>query len=444
MKPQRTIIYSFLFLFFSCQSNENFPPQDFYLGGIAIKEAHLDDWTNTFQRVGMNTVEVTVYAKQWEWYWDRLHEDEEAEGVINEIRAAKAAGLNVVMVLRVQLQHWFASNQFKWHGMIMPLTNGALESWFDKYEAYCLKWAKICEAEGVDILVVGSEMNALSSTIPLTELPHLYQYYNSLSAQEDFEKKALKYEAALKNKQILKEDESLAGYLNHKIQVQHQWGQLVTFANCDDALFRINERRKTVKKRWIQLIEKSRKLFTGKLTYAANFDNYHEVDFWEHLDFIGINAYFPLRKVTKQPLHEAAIKKEFDKNWKTVFMEIEKFQQKKSITDKPILFTELGYTNLLDCTIESWKGDGFSIAGEDENEKLIVWRDQPKFPQERIWAVESLEKTVRKMDVPLAGILYWKLTTHEYLLKEEPFALHFHQTSIDELQDALLCFFKEN
>jgi hypothetical protein len=328
--------------------------------------------------------------------------------------------------------------------MIMPLTNGALESWFDKYEAYCLKWAKICEAEGVDILVVGSEMNALSSTIPLTELPHLYQYYNSLSAQEDFEKKALKYEAALKNKQILKEDESLAGYLNHKIQVQHQWGQLVTFANCDDALFRINERRKTVKKRWIQLIEKSRKLFTGKLTYAANFDNYHEVDFWEHLDFIGINAYFPLRKVTKQPLHEAAIKKEFDKNWKTVFMEIEKFQQKKSITDKPILFTELGYTNLLDCTIESWKGDGFSIAGEDENEKLIVWRDQPKFPQERIWAVESLEKTVRKMDVPLAGILYWKLTTHEYLLKEEPFALHFHQTSIDELQDALLCFFKEN
>lgn len=433
-----------LFLsFFSCQKNENFPPENFYLGGIAIKEAHLDDWTNSFKRVGMNTVEVTVYAKQWEWFWDRLHEDDEASGVINEIRAAKAAGLNVVMVLRVQLQHWFASNQFKWHGMIMPLTDAALQSWFDKYEAYCLKWAEICEAEGVDILVVGSEMNALSSTVPIAELPHLYQYYNSLGAQEDFEKKALKYEPILKKEKILNENETLAAYLNRKIQAQHHWGQLVTYADCDNSLLLMNERRKSVKNRWIQLIKNARNVFSGQLTYAANFDNYQEVDFWEYLDFIGINAYFPLRKVTKESLQERVVKKEFERNWQGVFMDIENFKRKKNIADKPILFTELGYTNLLDCTIESWKGAGFSIAGEGEHEKLIIWRDQPKFPQERIWAVESLYKTVRNMDVPLAGVLYWKLTTHEYLLKEEPFALHFHQTSMDELQDALLAFLKE-
>ncbi|MFT6360536.1 MAG: hypothetical protein ACJAYJ_004777 [Saprospiraceae bacterium] len=429
-------------LFFSCQTNENFPPRNFYLGGIAVKEAHLDDWTNTFTRVGMNTVEVTVYAKQWRWYWDSIEEDTQPDGVLNEIRAAKASGLKVVMVLRIQLQHWFKSSEFKWHGMIMPLTDAALQSWFDKYEAYCLKWAKICETEGVDILVLGSEMNSLSSTVPLTELPILHQYYNNLKAQEDFERKALKYEAVLKDKQILKEDEALSVYLNRKIQTQYHWGQLVTFADCDDPLFLVNERRKVVKKRWIQLIKNSRKLFAGQMTYAANFDNYQEVDFWGHLDFIGINAYFPLRKVTRQPLEEAVIKKEFEKNWQTVFKNIKGFQKEKNITDKPILFTELGYTNLLDCTIESWKGDGFSIAGEGEEEKLIVWRDQPKFPQERIWAVESLHKTVQQMDVPLAGILYWKLTTHEYLLKEEPFALHFHQTSMDRLQDALVNFLK--
>lgn len=430
-------------LFFSCQNQPKPVIENFFLGGIAIKEKHLDDWVNTFHRVGMNTVEVTVYAKQWEWYWDRLQEDREAEGVINEIRAAKTSGLKVVMVLRVQLQHWFLSNQFKWHGMIMPLTDAALQSWFDKYEAYCLKWAKICEAEGVDILVLGSEMNALSATVQLTEFPHLYQYYNSLPAQEDFEKKVLKYDAVLKEKAILNNNEPLENYLNRKIQAQHHWGQLVTFSDCENRLTLVNERRKKVKKRWIQLIKKTREVFSKQLTYAANFDNYHEVDFWEYLDFIGINAYFPLRKVTKEPLEERIVKREFEKSWQQILKNISRFQYQKGISNKPILFTELGYTNYLDCTIESWQGDGFSISGEGEDEKLIIWKDQPHFPQERIWAVESLGKVVKQKDFPLAGILYWKLTTHDYLLKEEPFALHFHQTSMDSLQDALVRFLRE-
>ena len=58
----------------------------------------------------------------------------------------------------------------------------------------------------------------------------------------------------------------------------------------------MNERRKKIKKYWIELIQKVRAVYQGQLTYAANYDNYQEVDFWEHLDFIGINAYFPLRE----------------------------------------------------------------------------------------------------------------------------------------------------
>lgn len=427
-------------LFFACQNTPKSIVDDFFLGGISINEKYMDDWTDTFHYVGMNTVEVTVYAKQWEWFWDRLYEDGEADGVVNEIRAAKAAGLKVVMVLRVQLQHWFPSNQFKWHGMIMPLTDGMLQSWFDKYEAYCLKWAEICEAEGVDILVLGSEMNALSSTVQLSEFPPLYEYYNDWSEQDDFEKRALKYESILKDKTILNSEETLTDYLNRKIQSQYYWGQLVTYSECENRLELMNERRKKVKNRWIQLIQNTRKVFSKQLTYAANFDNYHEVDFWEHLDFIGINAYFPLRKATKGPLQEAVVKKEFRESWQRIFKDIQTFQFEKGISDRPILFTELGYTNYLDCTIESWQGAGFSIAGVGEDEKLIVWKDQSIFPQERTWAVESLYEVVRKENVPLAGILYWKLTTHDYLLKEEPFALHFHRDSEDGLQDALVRF----
>ena len=54
--------------------------------------------------------------------------------------------------------------------------------------------------------------------------------------------------------------------------------------------------RMTVQKRsnfWKQLISKVRSVYTGPITYAANWDNYHNIDFWEDLDFIGIDAYFP-------------------------------------------------------------------------------------------------------------------------------------------------------
>ncbi len=45
---------------------------------------------------------------------------------------------------------------------------------------------------------------------------------------------------------------------------------------------------------WISLIAEIRKVYKGKLTYAANWDEYNEISFWDKLDFIGINAYFPL------------------------------------------------------------------------------------------------------------------------------------------------------
>lgn len=45
---------------------------------------------------------------------------------------------------------------------------------------------------------------------------------------------------------------------------------------------------------WNQLIPKVRNIYRGKLTYAANWDEYKRTPFWSQLDFIGIDAYFPL------------------------------------------------------------------------------------------------------------------------------------------------------
>ena len=46
--------------------------------------------------------------------------------------------------------------------------------------------------------------------------------------------------------------------------------------------------------RWDQIIDKVKQVYSGKLTYAANWTEYKEVPFWDKMDVIGIDAYFPL------------------------------------------------------------------------------------------------------------------------------------------------------
>jgi hypothetical protein len=46
--------------------------------------------------------------------------------------------------------------------------------------------------------------------------------------------------------------------------------------------------------RWRSLIADVRQHFAGKLTYAANYDEFARVPFWDALDYIGVDAYFGL------------------------------------------------------------------------------------------------------------------------------------------------------
>ncbi len=57
---------------------------------------------------------------------------------------------------------------------------------------------------------------------------------------------------------------------------------------------------------WTKLIQEIKKVYSGKLTYAANWDEYKRVPFWEDLDYIGVDAYFPLSE-EKNPSKEQLI-----------------------------------------------------------------------------------------------------------------------------------------
>ncbi len=97
---------------------------------------------------------------------------------------------------------------------------------------------------------------------------------------------------------------------------------------------------------WRELIQKIKNKYQGKLTYAANWDSYLHVPFWDDLDYIGVDAYFPLDE-TKTPNIQTLKNK-----WKKVHQELlgvyEKF-------NKPILFTEFGYLSVDGCAGKTWE-----------------------------------------------------------------------------------------
>lgn len=99
---------------------------------------------------------------------------------------------------------------------------------------------------------------------------------------------------------------------------------------------------------WMQLIKDIKQVYTGKLTYAANWDEYKRVPFWEALDYIGIDGYFPVSD-RKTPSVQDAIAGWI--RWKEEMSAFAKAQNKK------ILFTEWGYRSVDYTGKEPWKAD---------------------------------------------------------------------------------------
>ena len=65
---------------------------------------------------------------------------------------------------------------------------------------------------------------------------------------------------------------------------------------------------------WKDLIQRIKKIFKGKLTYAANWDEFKRVSFWGEIDFIGVDAYFPLSDEKSPTVQELEIGWEPHKN----------------------------------------------------------------------------------------------------------------------------------
>ncbi|MEL6771492.1 MAG: hypothetical protein AAFP18_10555 [Bacteroidota bacterium] len=100
---------------------------------------------------------------------------------------------------------------------------------------------------------------------------------------------------------------------------------------------------------WRSLADTLRTVYDGPLTYAANWhDDAEFVTFWDALDVIGLQAYYPLA-ASGDTTHTVA---SLCDGWKPHAETIRALSEQ---WDRPILFTEVGYRSVPYAAAEPWR-----------------------------------------------------------------------------------------
>lgn len=133
---------------------------------------------------------------------------------------------------------------------------------------------------------------------------------------------------------------------------------------------------------WSQLITEIKTIYSGKLTYAANWDEYKRLSFWKELDYIGVDAYFPISNSKTPTVEEANV------GWKPWLQELQGISES---FDKKIIFTEYGYRSVDFAGKEPWDSNwelkGVNLEAQENLLKGLyesVW-NQPWFEGGFIW-----------------------------------------------------------
>jgi len=133
---------------------------------------------------------------------------------------------------------------------------------------------------------------------------------------------------------------------------------------------------------WFDLIKEIRAIYKGKLTYAANWDEFWRTPFWEQLEYIGIDAYFPISDKQTPSVDDCL------KGWSEQKEELAAFSRQ---WDRPIVFTEFGYRSVDYTAREPWRYDRFMTSINLEAQRnatealfMAVW-DEPWFAGGYIW-----------------------------------------------------------
>lgn len=146
-----------------------------------------------------------------------------------------------------------------------------------------------------------------------------------------------------------------------------------------------------------KIIREVRRIYPGMLTYAANWDDVVDTVILGQLDLIGVNAFFPLAEHKGASLEELVQKGALVKQSMKALAEL---------WERPILFTEFGYTARPDPTLEPWLWPEH-LAGQK--------------PDQAAQADAYRALLASFMNEPwFAGAFVWRVFSDRYDLSQEP------------------------
>jgi hypothetical protein len=171
---------------------------------------------------------------------------------------------------------------------------------------------------------------------------------------------------------------------------------------------------KTYTQKWIEIIDAVRAVYSGKVTYAATYDEVVKVGFWDKVDYIGVDAYIPsstINNPTVDQIVDAWVKPHFNP-WirDTLYGGKSVVDYYKFLSErygKKVIFTEVGYKSMDGAN----KDPGvFGGSGEyDYQEQVDCYTALFKVMENYggqwlagsfLWSYYSFENPMTERDVP--------------------------------------------
>lgn len=134
---------------------------------------------------------------------------------------------------------------------------------------------------------------------------------------------------------------------------------------------------------WRRIIAAVRAVYRGQLVYAANWNGLDRVRFWDAVDLIGVQGYFPLAKGSNPS--DAELRAAWDRPL-LYLAELSQAYQ------KPVLFNELGYARSKQAAVRPWEP-----ANDDSSEAIELRRRLLAIGLERVQAAPFVR-----------GVFLWK------------------------------------
>lgn len=135
---------------------------------------------------------------------------------------------------------------------------------------------------------------------------------------------------------------------------------------------------------WREIIAEVRVIYSGQLTYSANWDRYENVAFWDDLDYMGISAYFELSESPKPTVEELVAA------WRVIKNRLLQWQDR---WEKPLLFTEIGYMSQSGVAGHPWNYVSKETIDLEEQRRCyealqLVWEGETKLAGLYLWIWE--------------------------------------------------------